>query len=268
MGSDSNRDEFTSATKASLAKRSGFLCAICRAITTGPSAESADSVVNLGVAAHITAASPGGPRYDPSLSSSERSSITNGIWLCQNHAKQIDDDCEKWTQEKLRSVKNDHEEFVERVVGVPQLDGAGSFDISEYDQSEHVTPREYAFTTIGDLGEVYRSVISPMIRDCELEEEDQVGILMCGTPPDEAQAGIAETPWTVFVDPEWLQWYLDGRSSGFETDREVPTEQIYGQIPAWPDSFFDFLEAMVRTDTTFEWNRHSNGYLILSQQEL
>jgi hypothetical protein len=107
-----------------------------------------------------------------------------------------------------------------------------------------------------------------MIRDCELEEEDQVGILMCGTPPDEAQAGIAETPWTVFVDPEWLQWYLDGRSSGFETDREVPTEQIYGQIPAWPDSFFDFLEAMVRTDTTFEWNRHSNGYLILSQQEL
>ncbi len=49
-------------------------------------------VTNVGVAAHITAASPGGPRYDETLTSDGRSDISNGIWLCQIHAKLIDDD--------------------------------------------------------------------------------------------------------------------------------------------------------------------------------
>jgi len=44
------------------------------------------------VAAHITAASPGGKRFDDSLSSKERSSYNNGIWLCQLCAKMIDSD--------------------------------------------------------------------------------------------------------------------------------------------------------------------------------
>jgi hypothetical protein len=44
------------------------------------------------VAAHITAASPGGARYDEMLSPEERSGINNGVWLCQTHAKLIDDD--------------------------------------------------------------------------------------------------------------------------------------------------------------------------------
>jgi hypothetical protein len=49
-------------------------------------------VIDVGVAAHITAASPGGPRFDPNLSDKERASATNGIWLCQNCAKLIDND--------------------------------------------------------------------------------------------------------------------------------------------------------------------------------
>jgi hypothetical protein len=46
----------------------------------------------LGVAAHITAASPDGPRYDQNLSSEQRKSPDNGIWLCQNCAKLVDND--------------------------------------------------------------------------------------------------------------------------------------------------------------------------------
>jgi len=46
----------------------------------------------LGVAAHITAASPGGARFDDAVDTQERASISNGIWLCQNHAKLIDND--------------------------------------------------------------------------------------------------------------------------------------------------------------------------------
>ena len=46
----------------------------------------------MGVAAHITAASPEGARNNSDLSAVERSDIGNGIWLCQTHAKLIDDD--------------------------------------------------------------------------------------------------------------------------------------------------------------------------------
>jgi hypothetical protein len=56
MTSKIRRDDFSGMTKAALAKRSAFLCAICRAMTIGLSAESATSISNVSVAAHITAA--------------------------------------------------------------------------------------------------------------------------------------------------------------------------------------------------------------------
>ena len=86
------RDDFSKATVDRLAKRVGMKCSNpdCRAPTSGPDA--GDGVTNTGVAAHITGASPGGARYIPDLRSEERSAIGNGIWLCQNHAKLIDDD--------------------------------------------------------------------------------------------------------------------------------------------------------------------------------
>jgi len=77
----------------------------CRRLTCGPRADSSQTV-NLGVAAHITAASEGGPRYDPGLTHVERSSIENGIWLCATHAKLVDNDAEKFTTALLREWKS------------------------------------------------------------------------------------------------------------------------------------------------------------------
>lgn len=48
--------------------------------------------MNVGVAAHITAASPGGKRYDVSLSTEQRRHANNAIWLCQYCAKLVDND--------------------------------------------------------------------------------------------------------------------------------------------------------------------------------
>lgn len=86
------RDGFAKETMDRLAKRAGMRCSFpdCRLPTSGP--DIAGGVTNLGVAAHITAASPGGARYDVEMSSVQRSDISNGIWLCQTHAKLIDDD--------------------------------------------------------------------------------------------------------------------------------------------------------------------------------
>ncbi len=100
------RDEFDEKTKEILAKRVGYRCSNpnCRQLTSGPQSDP-DKALNIGVAAHITAASPGGPRYNPRLSSEERKSLENGIWLCQNHAKLIDNDEVIYTVDILNEWK-------------------------------------------------------------------------------------------------------------------------------------------------------------------
>lgn len=99
------RDDFTSKIKDKLAKRVGYHCSNCWKPTSGPG-ESTDGVSLIGVAAHICAAAPGGPRYDEAMSSSERSSIKNGIWLCQNCAHLIDTNTERYTVEVLHNMKD------------------------------------------------------------------------------------------------------------------------------------------------------------------
>jgi hypothetical protein len=101
-----DRDDFSKQTRDRLAMRVGVRCSnlVCRKLTTGPRTES-PYIINLGVGAHITAASPGGPRYDLLLSSQQRESAENGIWLCQNCAKLIDNDPERYSAEVLREWK-------------------------------------------------------------------------------------------------------------------------------------------------------------------
>jgi len=104
------RDEFTQPTKDRIARRAGWVCSNpdCRCATVG-AAEGDDGVINVGVAAHITAASSDGPRYDPSLTSEQRRHHSNGIWLCQKDAKAIDSDEKHFTVEMLQTWKRDAE---------------------------------------------------------------------------------------------------------------------------------------------------------------
>jgi hypothetical protein len=101
------RDDFNSQIKDTLSKRVGLRCSNpnCRALTSGPNS-SEDKATNIGVAAHITAASINGPRYDASMTPSERSSIKNGIWLCQSCAKLIDSDTLRYAVDLLHKWKN------------------------------------------------------------------------------------------------------------------------------------------------------------------
>ena len=76
----------------------------CRQLTSGPRSD-LGKAVNVGVAAHITAAAPGGPRYESSLAATERSSPKNGVWLCQNHAKLVDNDPVRYPVDLLHEWK-------------------------------------------------------------------------------------------------------------------------------------------------------------------
>lgn len=105
-----NRDDFSEKTKLQIAKRAGWLCSFptCRTPTVGATSDG-ESEINIGTAAHICAASPGGPRYDEEMSPEERSSAKNGIWMCRDHGKAIDSKDPKFTVQQLREWKKQAE---------------------------------------------------------------------------------------------------------------------------------------------------------------
>lgn len=94
-----------------LAKRAGYHCSnpFCRKLTIGAN-ELHDKSTSIGIAAHITAASSQGPRFDSSLTEDQRKHIDNAIWLCSNCATLIDKDEEKYTIEILRKWKKEVED--------------------------------------------------------------------------------------------------------------------------------------------------------------
>jgi CheY-like chemotaxis protein len=100
------RDDFPEKIKEVVAKRVGMICSNpkCRKPTSGPRSDPTKAI-NIGVAAHITAASSGGPRYDASLAQTNRMSASNAIWLCQNCAKLVDNDAKRYSAALLRSWK-------------------------------------------------------------------------------------------------------------------------------------------------------------------
>jgi hypothetical protein len=112
------RDDFSEEVKRTIANRVNNRCSKpdCSIPTSGPQLDPAKSL-NIGVAAHITAASIGGPRYDGSLSPPQRKHPTNGIWLCQNHAKLVDNDEECFPERLLRRWKESAETSARALLG-------------------------------------------------------------------------------------------------------------------------------------------------------
>ena len=104
------RDDFQLAVKRTIALRVGYQCSnpTCGAKTAGPQMDPGKAI-NIGVASHITAASPGGPRYEPTLSDADRAAPENGIWLCQNCAKLVDNDVIRFPEALLRHWKQSAE---------------------------------------------------------------------------------------------------------------------------------------------------------------
>lgn len=116
------RDDFSQSTKDILARRVAFRCSnpSCRVLTCGPHTES-NCAVNVGVAAHITAAASGGPRYEISILREQRMNVGNGIWLCQTCAKLIDSDSAKYPSDLLKEWKIlAEQQTAKELTGIPE----------------------------------------------------------------------------------------------------------------------------------------------------
>lgn len=107
------RDEFSEPVKRRLAERAAYFCSDprCLKLTVGPHSDNARSL-RTGCAAHICAASTGGPRYDPKQTPQERSAGTNSIWLCRECGDLVDKDDSAHTVEELQRWKRNHEAMI------------------------------------------------------------------------------------------------------------------------------------------------------------
>lgn len=112
---DMARDDFSEPVKLALAKRASYICSNpeCRVLTIAPSDVDPLKVIYVGKAAHITAASSGGPRFDESLSPEARASITNAIFLCSTCADTIDKNGGlDFSESSIKKWKEEHDEWV------------------------------------------------------------------------------------------------------------------------------------------------------------
>lgn len=112
------QDRFKQAVILKLAQRAANRCSnpACNAVTSGPTADPHGSV-NVGEAAHIFGANPGSARYDPSMQPQERSAISNGIWLCGNCHKLVDDDPLLYPAGLLFEWQREHQNNIASIVG-------------------------------------------------------------------------------------------------------------------------------------------------------
>ena len=98
------------------------------------------------MAAHITAASPEGPRFDSELSENERRSPRNGIWLCQTCAKLVDSDVDEFTVKVLQGWKRMADDRARLECGMKRLGSSSVLDLTEQSTKILSTGSQFNFS--------------------------------------------------------------------------------------------------------------------------
>ena len=105
-----------------VSKRASYICSNpnCHHFTLCASDAGTDLFISIGKAAHITAGAANGPRYDPSLTSEQRSSADNAIFLCSSCEDMIDyNNGLDYPVDLLEKWKSEHEAWVKENLNKP-----------------------------------------------------------------------------------------------------------------------------------------------------
>lgn len=109
---------FSSDVVLTLSRRAALQCSNpeCDILTSGPTDDDSGAL-NLGEAAHIYGRTEDAARYNSVMTATERSDITNGIWLCRNCHKAVDGDPIRFPAELLFMWRREHERAILERVG-------------------------------------------------------------------------------------------------------------------------------------------------------
>jgi hypothetical protein len=161
------RHDFAPEIKRVLAARAGHKCSVCLKPTSGPG-DNINAALSDGIAAHITAASPKGPRFDPSLSAEGRRSPENGIWVCTQHGREIDAPQSAFSVEVLRGLKKIREESASiELQKFNSVNDQSSLIVefphatTTYKLFQVLAPQDYTFSTTFGLRDLLRGSETP-----------------------------------------------------------------------------------------------------------
>lgn len=171
--------DFSDRTRTDLCLRVGCKCSNpdCGKATAGPLYGSFAAFLN-GQAAHISAAAPGGPRFDAAITDEARRSADNGIWLCNNCAKLIDRDGPEilYPAQTLRDWKKLAEDAAAKARDVTRAatdDNSAMADVSDvYSDSSALPPPPLD-------GSMLTSLALHEIRLCGAKFSNKEGVDMC-----------------------------------------------------------------------------------------
>jgi len=254
-----NRDDFSEAVKRTLAMRVVHRCSNphCRSATSGPQSD-ASKAVNLGVAAHITAAAGGGPRYDAALSPDERASIENGIWLCQICAKRVDSDPSRYSAALLRAWKVVAEADADSAIGRPATESERLYPV-DLEMTYRTTNR-----LTGARGHVdrhdYELIVTLTNRGNEVLTDWQVEIEF----PRAMRAGAISYGAEVPLPPE--SDYMKLRTQ-FEGTKKLFPDESYQFRPPYTmnDDLFEIRDALFKK--RFRARAYVGGKLVAETED-
>ena len=185
---------------------------MCQRSTSGPADEPSRSV-NIGVAAHITGASNGGPRHEPNLTANQRRSAENGIWLCQNCAKLIDSDVCAFTVKVLHEWKSVSESRArDELLGI----------VSDYHETALDLIRA---PRLGWMAGMAYNACFQTVADGEIDSDNFRGLIYQAQPLFE-RLGIAISLFDEMSKPNFLQ----ERALPLEFRIGSELEAIYGRV--------------------------------------
>lgn len=190
------RDDFPEETKRAIAHRANLTCSNpkCGATTAGPQKDPTKAL-NIGVAAHISAASQGGPRYSLELTTEQRKSAENGIWLCQNCAKIVDNDESLYTEKILLAWK---------------------------------TIREFeAFNSIGQTKpSIHETESQRKLRELANWKDKRIMLVKMANPQQVTMLGVR--PWepNAVVLLDCTEFYVQVKGDGWDNSRSIPMRNV------------------------------------------
>jgi hypothetical protein len=283
------RDEFPGKVKAVLALRAAGRCSNpdCMAVTSGPELVP-DRAVNVGVAAHITAASPGGPRYDPALTPAQRAAAPNGIWLCQRCAKLIDSDVPRYTGNVLRGWKSRAEGLASQMLASGARSVAGGqpgHDVLEWSVREFPPSAAGVHRAVGsdsppgnrsqgtkdDTKGEWRALPLYVSRDHDAELRDRLAaaapdgglVLLTGR----SCTGKTRSAWEAIQSDAFRGWRVIRPAGASALRSAAGSGKIRPQTIVWLDEMQLFLggdheDGLTADDLRTLWARHGQVVVI------